>query len=85
MGKREAERIPKGVRGDVSLAVDEKVLRRAAWSPAVHPPERAEENGLLQAFDPDHDPTTPVPPEGNYAEFYGEITVARPKALDWLC
>ncbi|KAL2171190.1 hypothetical protein VTG60DRAFT_3501 [Thermothelomyces hinnuleus] len=83
---REAGQIPNGVRVDVFLVVDESVLREEkVASGIVISPHNKKEAVRLRAVDPDHDPSAqPVPAEGPYAGFDGEISVSLHRVFDWL-
>jgi len=83
---REAGEIPEGVRDDAFLVADETALSNGQvvagerYSSMIEPSKTV----FLRAVDPDHDSATPVPLEGAYKGFEGEITVPLPKVFDWL-
>lgn len=81
-----ADEIPEGVRSDVFLVVEKKALsnEQVITGERYFHFREPRKTAYLRAVDPDHDPATPVPLEGNYAGFNGEITVPLPKVFDWL-
>ncbi|KAK4463646.1 hypothetical protein QBC42DRAFT_323749 [Cladorrhinum samala] len=83
---RAAGQIPEGVRRDIFLVVDENVLRNEQFRQNRRiMPLNPRGTIRLRAVDPDHDPAVkPVPTEGPYEGFDGEISVPLPKVFDWL-
>jgi hypothetical protein len=83
---REAGEIPEGVRGDVFLVADKDMFCNEFFANGIPYSERNKRETIrLRAVDPDHDPSAqPVPTEGPYTGFDGEITLPLPKVFEWL-